>query len=197
MPRKAKPLTGAELASTYTPRVAGVAQGRRRAAPRPGWRRRPRPPSGCSANKNLESRIAERLDGAGNPFKPAEWLLLHVGVFVVTGLIGLLLGGGSLVLGLIFLVLGAVGPWFYLGFKRKRRKQGVRALLPDTLQLISGSLAAGLSLAQSVDTVVREGQEPIASEFRRVLIETRLGISWTTPSRASPTGSRARTSPGS
>ena len=31
------------------------------------------------ANKSLETRIAERLDGAGNPFKPAEWLLLHVG----------------------------------------------------------------------------------------------------------------------
>ena len=42
---------------------------------------------------------------------------------------------------------------------------------------MSGSLAAGLSLAQSVDTIVREGQEPISSEFRRVLIETRLGIS--------------------
>jgi tight adherence protein B len=41
---------------------------------------------------------------------------------------------------------------------------------------MSGSLSAGLSLAQSVDTVVREGTEPIASEFKRVLIETRLGV---------------------
>ncbi len=35
---------------------------------------------------------------------------------------------------------------------------------------------AGLSLAQSIDTIVREGSEPIASEFRRVLVETRLGV---------------------
>ena len=41
---------------------------------------------------------------------------------------------------------------------------------------MSGSLAAGLSLAQSIDTIVREGTEPIASEFRRVLVETRLGV---------------------
>ena len=41
---------------------------------------------------------------------------------------------------------------------------------------MSGSLSAGLSLAQSVDTVVREGTEPIAGEFRRVLVETRLGV---------------------
>ena len=42
---------------------------------------------------------------------------------------------------------------------------------------MAGSLAAGLSLAQSVDTIVREGTEPIASEFKRVLVETRLGVS--------------------
>jgi tight adherence protein B len=42
---------------------------------------------------------------------------------------------------------------------------------------MSGALSAGLSLAQSVDTVVREGSEPISSEFKRVLIETRLGVS--------------------
>ena len=41
---------------------------------------------------------------------------------------------------------------------------------------MSGSLSAGLSLAQSVDTVVREGSEPICSEFRRALVEARLGV---------------------
>ena len=41
---------------------------------------------------------------------------------------------------------------------------------------MSGSLSAGLSLAQSVDTVVREGTEPIAGEFRRALVEARLGV---------------------
>lgn len=44
------------------------------------------------------------------------------------------------------------------------------------LQLISGALSAGLSLAQAVDTVVREGPEPIASEFKRVLVEARIGM---------------------
>ena len=48
--------------------------------------------------------------------------------------------------------------------------------LADTLQLMAGSLSAGLSLAQSVDTVVREGQDPIAGEFRRALVEARLGV---------------------
>ena len=92
------------------------------------------------------------------------------------GAVGLLLGQGNLVIGLLFLALGAVGPWVYLGFRRTRRRKAFNAALPDTLQLMSGSLAAGLSLAQSIDTIVREGTEPVASEFKRVLVETRLGV---------------------
>jgi tight adherence protein B len=41
---------------------------------------------------------------------------------------------------------------------------------------MAGSLQAGLSLAQGMDTIVREGADPIAGEFRRALVETRLGV---------------------
>jgi tight adherence protein B len=73
-------------------------------------------------------------------------------------------------------VVGAVGPWVYLGLRRTRRLRAFGAGLADTLQLMAGSLSAGLSLAQSLDTVVREGKDPIASEFRRALVEARLGV---------------------
>ena len=74
---------------------------------------------------------------------------------------GLLIGQGSLV-SVVFLALGAVGPWFYLGFRRRAAARS-STRPPDTLQLMSGSLAAGLSLAQSIDTIVREGTEPVAA----------------------------------
>jgi tight adherence protein B len=128
-------------------------------------------------NRSLEQKIAQRLEGAGSSWRPAEWLLLHAAIFLGLSVVGLVLGGGDLIVGLVFMVIGAVGPSFYLRFKRNRRKKKFEASLPDTLQLMSGSLAAGLSLAQSVDTIVREGTEPIAGEFRKVLVETRLGLS--------------------
>jgi tight adherence protein B len=124
----------------------------------------------------LEARIAARLDAAGSELKPAEWLLVHTGIAVVVALLGLLLGKGNLLLGIVFLVVGIIGPWVYLGLARSRRRKAFNRALPDTLQLISGSLAAGLSLAQSLDTVVNDGVEPVAGEFRRVLVETRLGV---------------------
>ena len=127
-------------------------------------------------NKTLEARIQRRLEAAGSELKASEWLLVHTGVFVAATVVGLLLGRGNIVLGLIFMGIGAIGPWIYLGFRRSRRHRAFNAQLPETLQLMSGSLSAGLSLMQSIDTIVREGSEPVCSEFRRVLVETRLGV---------------------
>ena len=128
-------------------------------------------------NKDLDARISRRLEAAGSELKSSEWLLLHGGLFFVSGLVGIGVGGGNPIVGILFLAGGLILPWIYLGFRRSRRRKAFNQGLPDTLQLMSGSLAAGLSLAQSVDTIVREGSEPIAGEFRRVLVETRLGVS--------------------
>ena len=127
-------------------------------------------------NKSMEMRINARLEGAGSQLNASEWLLIHTGITLASGFVGTLLGGGKLVIGLLFLVGGAVLPWLWLGRKRKKRRKAFNRGLPDTLQLMSGSLTAGLSLAQSIDTIVSEGSEPISSEFRRVLVETRLGV---------------------
>lgn len=178
LPRPAAPLTAGEVASTYTQRSAGKysAAAAKVETEQPLVQATDAASKVLQRNHGLEARIAARLEGAGKPLKPAEWLLLHTAIFIGAGLLGLLLGRGSILVGLLFLAAGAVVPWMYLGFKRGRRRKAFNSSLPDTLQLMSGSLSAGLSLAQSVDTVVREGSEPISSEFKRVLVETRLGV---------------------
>jgi tight adherence protein B len=101
---------------------------------------------------------------------------MHAGIaFVVTALT-LALSGANLLLSLVSLALGVVVPWAFLGMKRSRRLKAFDSQLAGCLQLIAGSLQAGLSLAQALDTVVREGTEPLSGEFRRALVETRLGV---------------------
>ncbi|ROR90452.1 type II secretion system F family protein [Nocardioides aurantiacus] len=129
-----------------------------------------------AGNQGLEARIAARLDKAGMSLKPAEWLLVHAGVTVLAAVLGMLLSRGNILLALVFLALGAAGGWVYLGLRKSRRLKAFASGLADTLQLMSGSLSAGLSLAQSVDTIVKEGSDPIAGEFRRVIVESRLGV---------------------
>lgn len=181
VPRKPQEATAEDRISTYTAAAAGRRSSKHSAKVEPQdaaiATARSAAQDLLKRNAGLEAKIAARLQGAGSDLKPPEWLLVHVAVVVLATMLGLLLGGGSLLVGIIFLVLGIVGPWVYLGFKRSRRRKAFERGLPDTLQLMSGSLAAGLSLAQSVDTIVREGSEPITSEFRQVLVETRLGVS--------------------
>jgi tight adherence protein B len=128
-------------------------------------------------NQGLDAKISQRLEAAGSALKSSEWLLVHAGVFLVSAVVGLLLGGGNLVVGILFMLLGGFGPWTYLGFRANRRRRAFDAALPETLQLMSSSLSAGLSLLQSIDTIVREGADPVAPAFKRVLVETRIGVS--------------------
>ena len=43
---------------------------------------------------DLETRISQRLAGAGSALTAAEWLLLHAGIAVGPPFVGFLLGGG-------------------------------------------------------------------------------------------------------
>jgi tight adherence protein B len=124
----------------------------------------------------MESVLGGKLEAAAVPLKPAEWLLIHVGITIGSGLIFLLVFGGRIVPTLVGLIIGFVVPQTYLSVKESKRIKAFGAGLPDTLQLIAGSLSAGYSMPQAIDTVVREGSPPISTEFNRALVESRLGV---------------------
>lgn len=178
VPRKAVAMSAEERVSTYTSGLVGVQASSSKVETDAALTQAKAAAAGLlQRNQGLDVRIVRRLEAAGSELKSSEWLLLHAAIFLGVSLVGLLLGQGNLVVGLIFMALGAVGPWVYLRIKAGRRRKKFDSLLPETLQLMSGALSAGLSLLQSVDTIVREGSDPVASEFKRVLVETRLGIS--------------------
>jgi tight adherence protein B len=126
--------------------------------------------------RDLDSGLATRLEAAGVPLKPPEWMIIHLGIAIAAGLVMALLTGFSLLPTLIGLVLGLVLPFLYLSLKESRRKAAFAQALPETLQLLSGSLAAGYSLPQAVDTVVRESSGPMAVELNKAIVEARLGV---------------------
>jgi tight adherence protein B len=128
------------------------------------------------SRRDFESTLQRRLEAAAVPLRPAEWLLLHVGLSIGLPMILLIATGGRLAPALIGLAIGVLGPLSYLVIKESRRTSNFLAMLPDTLQLISGSLSAGYSLPQALDIVVREGSPPISTEFNRALVDARLGV---------------------
>lgn len=126
--------------------------------------------------RDIEARLEHRLDASGIPLKPAEWLIVHTSAAIGSALLILLLSGGSIPASVLGLLVGAVVPWLTLSVAQSRRRQAFYEQLPDTLQLMASSLTAGHSLPQALDTVAKQAQDPIAAEFRRALIETRLGV---------------------
>lgn len=123
---------------------------------------------------DLETRVSQRLAGAGSDLTASEWLLLHAGIAVGSAVAGFIVGGGGLAI--LGLLLGAVGPWFYLKMRHSRRLNKFNGQLAETLGLMAGGLQAGLALPQAIDSVVQEGNEPMAGELRRALVEQRLGV---------------------
>jgi len=77
---------------------------------------------------------------------------------------------------LLGLLLGVILTSLYHRSRAAKRMKAFSDLLPDALQLISGSLRAGFSLSQALDAMVRELPDPISTEFGRALGETRLGV---------------------
>jgi tight adherence protein B len=128
-------------------------------------------------DRDLEERLGMKLDRAGLKLTASEWVLVHVGSAVLLPLAGLLLTGGNLLVILLCLAMGIVLPWLFLSFQESRRIRAFNSQLAQTLQIVAGALQAGLSLAQAVDTVVHDGSAPVSEEFRRAIIEQRLGVS--------------------
>lgn len=79
------------------------------------------------------------------------------------------------------LTAGAIAlylPTWTLNFLRARRLARFNTQLVDTLVSMSNALKAGFSIAQAFETIVKDGENPIAQEFDVFLQQTRVGVSF-------------------
>ena len=123
---------------------------------------------------DLLLKVEHLLEQANLPLRPAEALFFYGAGVVLLG-VAAVAAAPSLPVGLIFAVLVAVLPVVVVRQLRKRRLKTFEAQLPDTLNLLSGSLRAGYSFLQGLEAVVQETTGPMGRELRRVLAEARLG----------------------
>lgn len=123
---------------------------------------------------NFDARLQMQLDRAGWPLRASEFVVLQIAGVMA----GALVGFGLLErwwLGIVLAIAGAGVFRVILSRKIERRKSVFLSQLPETLQLLAGSLQAGYAFMQGLDTLVQETSPPTSSEFGRVLTETRLG----------------------
>lgn len=126
-------------------------------------------------SRGMEERLALSLDRAAVPLKASEWLVLRA-VISLGALLLLVLLTRSALVSLLGAVLASFLPGLVLNVKGSRRRAAFLEAMPDSLQLLAGSLGAGFSLPQAIDAVAREGSEPMSGEFARAVAEARLGV---------------------
>lgn len=114
------------------------------------------------------------LERAALPLRAAEALFFYGALTLTAFVILFLLTGNVMATLIIGGVLAAIPPVF-VSYKAKKRQKAFLAQLPDTLALLAGTLRAGYSLMQGVEAVSQEVDEPMGSELRRVVTESRLG----------------------
>jgi tight adherence protein C len=143
--------------------------------------------SGISKKLTSEKKVGrteKRLAMAGNPgnLRTNDFLgLKAVVALAVAGIVFLLLGvlGGNLpfafLAGPAFGMFGFFAPEFWLGRRIKKRKHAILLAVPDTLDLLTISVKAGLGFDAALGKVTEKMPGPISDEFRRALAEIRVG----------------------
>jgi tight adherence protein B len=127
----------------------------------------------AAEDRGLLQVVQNRLEQADLPLKPAEALFFTGALGFVSMLIGAIFFNfiGIAVAALLFLAI----PVLVTGFLAKRRRKKFTSQLPDTLQLLAGSLRAGYSLVQGLDAVSKQCSAPMSTELLRAMSEARLG----------------------
>jgi tight adherence protein C len=130
--------------------------------------------------------VAEkRLAMAGNPgdLRLSDWMGVKMLVAFITGVIlflvlGFGIGAGipqGIMFGTIGTGIGFMLPEFWLGRRIKARQAIILKMIPDTLDLLTISVRAGLGFDAALAKVVEKMPGPLSDEFRRALAEVRMG----------------------
>jgi tight adherence protein C len=131
------------------------------------------------------SQLRHRIDLAGNP---TGWDVERILAFKVIGLVcGVVVGiavplglsGGLAVTAGVTVLLGALGyfaPDLVLYQAAYNRSERIRRDLPDSMDLLTISVEAGLPFDAALSQVARNTRGPLAEELFRVLQEMQIGL---------------------
>lgn len=124
---------------------------------------------------NILQKLEESLWQAGIYTRVADILLVILLMFAA----GMFAGEALLGTSILTIAIGAGTaslPVLYIRFRKQRRLKAFAKQLPYALDLIKSSLEAGHTLLRGLQVVVSEFADPIGSEFRSAIEQSRLGL---------------------
>ncbi|HHJ98654.1 MAG TPA: VWA domain-containing protein [Actinobacteria bacterium] len=129
-----------------------------------------------AGKRGINTFVYEQLDRAGWPLRPTEYIVMHLAIVIVAGVLAMWVSG-SVLAGILVVVAAVIVPLIVVDARIRSRHAAFEAQLPDVLNLIAGALRTGWGLQQSIALVVEQMSPPVSSEFARAQTEVRLGRS--------------------
>jgi tight adherence protein B len=125
--------------------------------------------------RSFAVQIADQLAQASIKLTVTEYLILNLVSILLCGALAFLIFRNFLFLS--GLLVGFFLPRIVVRTMRSRRLRKFDDQLGDAINLMVNNLKAGYSVPIAMETVANDMPPPISEEFRRVVIETGLGVS--------------------
>lgn len=120
--------------------------------------------------------IYKELQSADIKMRPEEFSLIWLLIAVVPACLVVLFSGSSLI-AIILFVIGLILPLMLIKIKQRARVKKFDSQLSDALIIACSCLKSGLSFSQSMETIAKDMDAPISTEFAQVLAEMNMGAS--------------------
>ncbi|MFD1329650.1 type II secretion system F family protein [Mycoplana ramosa] len=125
------------------------------------------------ASPNLKAKISQ----AGLSVTPVRFTLMGAAFGLFMMLASLVAGAPLLIAAGVFVIAGLGFPRWALNFMVKRRMNKFLEEFPNSLDVMVRSIKSGLPLTDALRLIAAEGQDPVKSEFRRVVESQQMGLS--------------------
>jgi tight adherence protein B len=123
----------------------------------------------------LSSRFDLAFASTGNRIAPAHVIAVGIAAAALTGLVSV----AASVHPMLAIALGgaaaAGAPALLLRFAQSRYQKKFLEIFPDALDLIVRAVKSGLPAPEAIELVTHQVRPPVATEFRQILDELRIG----------------------
>jgi len=120
--------------------------------------------------------LKDLITQAGLTISVRNFYVLSVILGLVVGLFALVLQGNLYVAMGVMIIFGAGVPRWVVGFIRGRRMKAFLAEFPNALDVMVRSIRSGLPLNDAIRMISAEGQEPVRTEFKRIVEAQQMGL---------------------
>lgn len=131
-------------------------------------------------NKENDRRTSppfkDKIGQAGLSLSLKQFYMISLIVGLVAGLMGFVAYGSPLVAAGVAIVFGAGVPRWIIGYLRNRRLKAFLSEFPNSLDVMVRSIKSGLPLNDAIRMISAEGQEPVRTEFKRIVEAQQMGL---------------------